>query len=127
MIARSERLLTHSREYLRCWIRRPTAIIVFQKPLSKRWGLFLLSTQMSVSLLKNAMSTDILQNCRFCRQKKTLSRGRGIVGESSRKHLLLKHFSFFGKIEGVILAMLRCVKINGFTVFLMYRIAKISI
>lgn len=49
MITRSERLLTHSREYLRCWIRRPTAIIVFQKPLSKRWGLFLLSTQMSVA------------------------------------------------------------------------------
>lgn len=25
----------------RCWIRRPTAIIVFQKPLSVCWGLFL--------------------------------------------------------------------------------------
>ncbi|MCL4925275.1 hypothetical protein ACJBV9_07925, partial [Streptococcus suis] len=27
-------------------------------------------SSMSVSLLKNAMSTDILQNCRFCRQKR---------------------------------------------------------
>lgn len=39
-------------------------------------------SSMSVSLLKNAMSTDILQNCRFCGKKDLVQRSgnsRGVV------------------------------------------------
>ncbi|HEM4266441.1 TPA: hypothetical protein U1X30_001579 [Streptococcus suis] len=71
----------------RCWIRRPTAIIVFQKPLSVCWGLFLLPEFQKNSVFSKfdskilAFITDIFKNCRFYGHKKTLSRGRGIVGE----------------------------------------------
>ncbi|MDW8756044.1 hypothetical protein, partial [Streptococcus suis] len=44
-------------------------------------------SSMSVSLLKNAMSTDILQNCRFCRQKHTKISSEEI--SDGRKYSLL--------------------------------------
>ncbi|WP_277947740.1 hypothetical protein [Streptococcus suis] len=65
----------------RCWIRRPTAIIVFQKPLSVCWGLFLLPEFQKNSVFSKfdrkilTFISDVFKNCRFCGQKKTLSRG----------------------------------------------------
>ncbi|HEM5553245.1 TPA: hypothetical protein U1653_001507 [Streptococcus suis] len=65
----------------RCWIRRPTAIIVFQNPLSVCWGLFLLPEFQKNSVFSKfdrkilTFISDVFKNCRFCGQKKTLSRG----------------------------------------------------
>ncbi|HEM5218220.1 hypothetical protein HO554_02240 [Streptococcus suis] len=49
----------------RCWIRRPTAIIVFQKPLSVCWGLFCYPNFKKIAFFQNLIEKYLLLSRTF--------------------------------------------------------------
>ncbi|HEM6287287.1 TPA: hypothetical protein U2D00_000771 [Streptococcus suis] len=49
----------------RCWIRRPTAIIVFQNPLSDCWGLFCYPNFKKIAFFQNLIEKYLLLSRTF--------------------------------------------------------------